>query len=785
MEILNKLLEKHKTFINLVNKNKKTIIYSFEDFKKDDISLPNLIKLIENDILDPKKVLSKTGNNFFMQYYFNNNTYESEKKEQFLILIDLLIKKGIDINELNKKNQPSFYKIKNYNQFIQDNLKILVEKYNFNIFFKDVEKSQHSSGLMIFRHFDSFYYKTFFPSFLEIIKPTDHQAIDNLFKRYLNLEKIKDEEIRYKCLKRMIELNVDLNKTKEFTFTVEGDDIYGNIETLNEFFLLKNNNCKLNENNFIFKFLYEDFEKNVKIVSDNFEKIYYPIKLDEDESFIDKLLKGKIRNSENKSYIEYILLKLSNDRRDFDKIFNDLKLFKEKYHFDVKNHNISLLESYIKNIDSLKALLELGFSINLNDIHKHRLDHKKIIDYGIPELVCGNHPEKFKELFYPNFLDDIFTDEHTYLEKYLNKYEYRIKDEEILNHLLLNIKHKKNFELLKNTHYDLVNSFVQKNIKNKTLRNRSVTLLKIILKSFKKDIDKNNINDFILEIFEGAILNNGISLPLIRDLLSSFEKNDIKNAIKEKVDMNKFIKFKDGTSLEFFNLLGAFGITRNNSDYFNEVKKINITLPLEDNICRKMYEDKHYDMNEIDYLSSQWGCILNKIQNNPQKICYCNKYTFKAIQDETLSIAIKELEKKYPNYNINKKDDYGFTIVDYYFFNVINCLEKYEHCFEYEYEKRENQNVKINTLDTILVYEAMDKKILKALNKNLIEIFNRNYDFDKTILVNIKKILKNIRPEIKTHVEKFIIKRDIKKDFTMELEQNKKRKVNIKQLSTI
>ena len=181
----------------------------------------------------------------------------------------------------------------------------------------------------------------------------------------------------------------------------EHTNIYKSIKTFDEFILIKNSGYTLNENDFIFKFLNQDFEKNIKLIENNYNSTHKINDNIKEQSFINKLNKNnQILDSNGNSYLAFIMLPLKKLITAFDitifeeffnnfenlknntpirlkrgddetelniielyKIYTKINILKNKYGFNLKEYS-SLLDNYIKNEYNLKFFIELGLDIN-------------------------------------------------------------------------------------------------------------------------------------------------------------------------------------------------------------------------------------------------------------------------------------------------------------------------------------------------------------------------------------------------------------------------------------
>ena len=793
--LLEQLLEKYKEIINKIN---NTTNYDFENNRSNNyigtelIPISDIILLIEKDIINPKNIKNRNNDNFFATNYFFYETglpkklsflYSNEEKQQELLkLTELLIVKGVDINNINNFKKSSILNTNN-EAFLSKNIKLLIEKYNLNIFNNNSDEWQKTISYYLKHNILNF--EEIFPIYIEKINSIDNLEDISLIFR---ISEIKNDKIRYNCFKKAIELKIDLNLSEKINMH-EHTNIYKSIKTFDEFILIKNSGYTLNENDFIFNFLNQDFEKNIKLIENNYNSTHKINDNIKEQSFINKLNKNnQILDSNGNSYLAFIMLPLKKlittfDRTIFEEFFNNfenlknntpihlkrgddetelniielyqiytkINILKNKYGFNLKEYS-SLLDNYIKNEYNLKFFIELGFDIDFEqNLPIHHFNYKKIVELNIPKLICGDKEHNFGKIFYKNVLKSFFPKIHNdnfYFKLYLQKYKVKI-DSSIIEKVISKIKGKEQFQLIINTHPKEIKQLFDKIMyDNKCLCYISAIFLKNGLNYIENNYSEEEINNFIYNHCFSSIRN----IKVIKTFYSIFGEEKFKK-ILEKFDLNDIdrVPVKQYDYFEFF---AKRGIVKNLLNYFEDVIKIEEF----NESCGKKILSKiidKYPRNMIDtYLGSQCGYVINEIENNPQKVIYCNKYVFEAVDNEILHLAIKELKNKYENYNVNDKDDYGFTITDYYFFNMMaRCLS---HDMGYVYFK----------VSKLLCH----KKETKIFINNCLELFKNEYDFSFSILNSFSKLDKTIYQSLETYIEKLQIKQSL--DFIKD--ENKK-----------
>lgn len=802
--MLQKLIETHKRNI------KYQLKYGVSDSCIPKIPINDFIILIENDVIKINKNNETINKKYFLGYeYFENNYYSNNFKSNskpLFNLLDILIKKELLVVNKKKKNMSCVFFNANFDVFLSNNFKILIDKYkldykSINPNYKEpyiIENIGLKKGIVL---------EKIIPIYLNYIDDPQYlfnkKNLDNSI--FLKNFEIKNKNIRISNLKKMIELGIDINLdfnnnvykyigSYAYKYTCIDYDInniinnvYTNIKTLEEFFILKESGCKLNENDFIFKFLFQDFEKNLQIIESNFNKIYDRDSYTGKRSFLDRLIykkqDGDLFNTNKISYLNFVVQNYQIDwdfdmndkqQKEFNHWYKQIKILK-KYNFDFEQYNFNL-NKRIVDVFSLKTFIDLGFKINYKDkTQKNFFDPFLLIQNKIPEKISKEQKDFWKN-FYPNCrwaTQNCFNKCHKIihdpknLNECMDKYGMKLSKQE-LNKIIPNTESKKCFSILAKHHKkEIINLFKEQ---SPFIWNQNISFKKMVLPFIKENLKNKELDDVLIKQY----LEEYPSITLTKILFSIIGDNKVYELYK-KTDLIEKIEFvKNNKEMEYFELLGEKGIIRKNLNYFENMVKFNeISDEYIEQISKSVQKqsNKKYNKNNELYLESQLGSIINIINKNPNKIYHCNKYVFKAINNGCLNIAIKELKNKYKDFDVNQTDDFGYTVADYFFYNLIY--------FQSKLNKNNNKKINIfnNKFSNINNY---------ALIQGILDLDKNGYVFSDKMLDSCKCLDKETYEKIKPILEKNkLIKITNKKCNKIQIKNKKDCKFNLKKINSI
>lgn len=797
--IIHLFLEKHKKEIESIrpdlnvdsygtfsNKNNQEVAVIMELLKEDSVTPQKLVSDISATKIETKIakfVYDSIGNILDSTCQDPMEPPTSQENKQFIDLIELLVKKGFDVKDffIGDKCYP------NRLNLIKNNFKTLIEKYGVELF-----KDEHKYPLIYDLCNDESNFEDIFPIFIKETKNLHNDTSKKIYDLLIeNLSIIKDDKVRYNCLKSAIELKINFNESSEkINIYKSTKNIYKSIKTFDEFLLLKNNGCILNENDFIFNFLMQNFEKNFPIINENISVAYNNQYLNS-ENFLDNLKNDKLKNSDGNYFIEHIIntinqykysdevlleyyfpksekdkkeekekekflseqkeKKLKNKIETLQNVNKLLNLLKNNYNFNFEKNELTIEIQYA---GVLKFLIDAGFKFNFKkDNFMFYSNYLELENFKIPELICGKeNVHNFKDMFYPNVIDyifirnsDLFKKNIESLNNAINKYGILMNKETFNKQFPEIASNKKIFKILTDSHKEMAIDFFYDKIRTSDLRYQQVSFLNLTCEFVKNNLDQEAIDEFINE----TCFKNS-SYKLIKNVASVFGKERIVNLIETYgFNINDSQHQNSRTNMSFFGTWGELGVTTK-SNYFDNMKRSdnfnddyvkNITMYIKSTGLKDKYYSEDY------FLASQYGHVINEIKNiTPEKNIYCNEYVFQAIgKADFLSLAIKNLKTKYPNYNVNDRDDYGFTIADYYFYNLAT-----------------NGNKEYLSVDDCSVYSLVKSQNEDVFISNCIILFKENYQFSNEMIKSIsEKMKKSISEKLNPFIQKFEIEKKL------------------------
>ena len=535
---------------------------------------------------------------------------------------------------------------------------------------------------------------------------------------------------------------------------------------------------KLNEKNieYIFEILLQDYQEGINLIKNKYENY---------ENILNDLKNGKLLNSYKETFLECFIEKISfnyqdyNEARDyilsiknnkdysinekglsityFERLENELKNLKgEGFDFQNPKFNVS---NYIKHPVVLMLFLDIGLEIDFSkELLKNNLVapyYEDIINFKIPEMICGkDNVRNFGKIFFKDTINEILEkailrNDNTNLSKLVNEYGVKL-NEQLLNKTLLNIGSQLLFDTLESQEPDLIKKFF-----NSKYQDNKESFSENFCNSTMSYVSKKFNSDYINWYIKKVVFRRHWNTPSIfKKAVKVFGEEKIKENYKNSSfnidDMFDLPGLKGFSYYEVFGKMGIISQNKKEGLYLNNIVKIK-TFNKEyiEKIAQPIIKNYKYCLKPISYLEIQYGHLINEIENNnPQKICYCNKYVFESAYKNKLDLAIKELEKKYPNYNVNKEDDYGFTIADYFFQNMVtskmNLIWK--------------KNEKYCYTPTNL-FKSNDTQ--ECFLKGCLSLFKNKYNFNNELLKSMEELNEDLYSKLKPYIENHIIKKDI------------------------
>ncbi len=261
------------------------------------------------------------------------------------------------------------------------------------------------------------------------------------------------------------------------------------------------------------------------------------------------------------------------------------------------------------------------------------------------------------------------------------------------------------------------------------------------LESFYENLIKNKSKEFenILQKVDGIIYEKENQIETLNEQVSNLtqvnkeQSENITDLMKEREDLQKSV-LDLTTKIEQNELNSDKNKNKSNTDYQNEINKLNNTIASLENKIIEYEEMNYFPLNLKEKIENDINSNINNLQNEINKLVQDkNNYIIKISQNE-IKIKLSQNQKNVVK-NIsgeNKRDDIFSKQKENYNLNIEKefLLKKIE-LYEKKINSLKNSNLnieeiitKFTSLDKIqLILEITKKEIYNKVNEELIDFY--------------------------------------------------------------